>query len=149
MKKLSAGVWGGMTVLAIGGIFLGYSLTYTYSSDIGPGPGFFPTWLSGGLVGLAAIYLYEALRGKDSYEGLPDKKGLMNILFILMCMALYALFLRILGFNVCSAAFLFALLFKAYRWWVNLAISIGTVIFLFVLFQPLLGVQLPVNALGF
>jgi len=149
MKKLSAGVWGGLSVVAVGVLFFAYSLMLPYKSEIGPGPGFFPIWLSGLLILLGATYLYQSWKGNDSANDKPSREGAKNIVFILVCMILFVLLLRTLGFMVCGAAFLFALLFRSYKWFVNLAISVGTSVFLYVLFSILLGVQLPVNALGF
>ncbi len=149
MKRMSIGVWGGLSVLAIGILFFVYSLQLPYSSEIGPGPGFFSIWLSGLLILLGSLYVYQSWKGNDSAHDMPDRKGFLNILFILICLVLYVILLPLLGFNICSASFLFALLFKSYGWLLNLAISIGSAVFLYVLFSMFLGVQLPVNALGF
>lgn len=149
MKKPAAGVWGAVAVLAAGGVFFFYSLAYPYTSEIGPGPGFFPLWLSGLLLVLGLFYLAAGLRGKDSAERMPDARGFRKILFILGSMALYVLLLPLLGFVAASALFLFALLFRAYKPPVNAAVSVGTSVFLYLLFAVFLGVKLPLNALGF
>jgi len=149
MKKLPAGFWGGITVLATGVIFFFYSTIYPYISEYGPGPGMFPLWLSGLLVLLSGFYIVASLKGEDSSDKMPDRKGMLNMLFLILCMALFVIFLPVLGFNLCASLTLFALLFKAYPWHVNLAISIGSSVSIYVIFSILLGVQLPVNALGF
>jgi putative tricarboxylic transport membrane protein len=149
MKKLSAGFWGGLAVLTTGLVFFFYSMSYPYISEYGPGPGMFPIWLSGFLILLSGFYIFASLKGNDSSDKMPDRKGLLNILFLIMCMAMFVLLLPVLGFNLCASATLFAMLFRAYRWFVNLAISIGSSVSLYVIFSIALGVQLPVNALGF
>jgi putative tricarboxylic transport membrane protein len=159
MRRINAAVWGGATTTAIGAVFLLQSLGLPYSSEIGPGPGLFPSWLSATLVALGALYLVQGLKAAakekarapeaEAEVGTADKAGTRNVLFILLCMTLYVVLLPVLGFCLVSAMFLFALLFKAYRPLVNLAISAGASVFLYVLFDKLLAVNLPVNFLGF
>jgi putative tricarboxylic transport membrane protein len=149
MKKLSAGFWGGIAVLITGLIFFFYSRFYPYVSEYGPGPGMFPIWLSGFLILLSGFYIFASLKGNDSSDKMPGRKGLLNVLFLILCMAMFVLLLPVLGFNICASATLFAMLFRAYPWFVNLAISIGSSVSLYVIFSIALGVQLPVNTLGF
>jgi putative tricarboxylic transport membrane protein len=149
MKKLPAGFWGGIAVLTTGLVFFFYSGSYPYTSEYGPGPGMFPRWISGILILLSGFYIFASLKGKDSSDKMPDRKGLLNMLFLILCMALFVLLLPVLGFNLCASATLFALLFRAYPWFVNLAISIGSSVSLYAIFSIGLGVRLPVNTLGF
>jgi hypothetical protein len=147
MKKLKAGAWGGIVFLAIGVLFFGYSWMYPYKSDIGPGAGFFPVWISGLLIVLAALYIYESVKGRDSAEEITSE-SFKRILLIVIYMVLFVILLPLVGFNIAGTAFLFALLFKAYKKPVGLAISVVSTVALYFLFL-LLGVQLPLNALGF
>ena len=149
MKKLSAGFWGGIAVLITGLVFLFYSRSYPYVSEYGPGPGMFPIWLSGLLILLSGFYIFASLKGNDSSDKMPGRKGMLNVLFLILCMAMFVFLLPVLGFNICASATLFALLSRAYRWFINLAISIGSSVSLYVIFSIALGVRLPVNALGF
>lgn len=147
MKKLQAGAWSGIVFLAIGILFFGYSLIYPYSSEVGPGSGFFPIWISGFLIVLAGIYIFESIKGNDSTEKF-DKEGFKKILLTVIYMVLFVLFLPVAGFNISGTAFLFAMFFNAYKKPTGLAISIGSTLAIYFLFL-LLGVQLPLNALGF
>jgi hypothetical protein len=146
-KKLQAGAWAGIVFLAIGILFFVYSLIYPYSSEIGPGSGFFPIWISGFLIVLALIYIYESIKGNDSAEEIT-KESIMKVLIIVIFMVLFVLFLPIAGFNISGTAFLFAMFFKSYGLVKNLVISIVSTLAMYFLFL-LLGVQLPLNALGF
>jgi len=146
-KKLQAGAWAGIVFLAIGILFFAYSLIYPYSSEVGPGSGFFPIWISGFLIVLALIYIYESVKGNDSAEEIT-KDGFRKVLMIIIFMVLFVLFLPVAGFNISGTAFLFAMFFKSYKLAKNLIISIVSTLAIYFLFL-LLGVQLPLNALGF
>lgn len=146
-KKLQAGAWAGIVFLAIGILFFAYSLIYPYSSEVGPGSGFFPIWISGFLIVLALIYIYESVKGNDSAEEIT-KESFTKVLMIVIFMVMFVLFLPIAGFNISGTAFLFAMFFKSYGLVKNLIISIVSTLAIYFLFL-LLGVQLPLNALGF
>jgi len=146
-KKLQAGAWAGIVFLAIGILFFGYSLIYPYSSEVGPGSGFFPIWISGFLIVLALLYIYESVKGSDSAEEIT-RESFRKVLMIIIFMVLFVLFLPIAGFNISGVAFLFAMFFKSYGAVKNLIISLVSTLAIYFLFL-LLGVQLPLNALGF
>jgi len=146
-KKLQAGAWAGIIFLAVGILFFAYSLIYPYSSEVGPGSGFFPIWISGFLIVLALIYIYESVKGNDSAEEIT-KESFTKVLMIVIFMVMFVLFLPIAGFNISGTAFLFAMFFKSYGLVKNLIISIVSTLAIYFLFL-LLGVQLPLNALGF
>jgi putative tricarboxylic transport membrane protein len=122
---------------------------YSYTSEIGPGPGFLPLWLSGILFVLSIVYLCVVLKGQDSVEPMPDKQGRKNILFILLDMVMFAVMLPSLGFTLSGTVFLYLLLVKSYKWYVALLTAFGSCLFLFLLFSVLLKVNLPMNMFGF
>ena len=80
---------------------------------------------------------------------MPDKKGLLNILLVLLYMALYVVLLKPLGSVLAGTVFLFLLYRSSYRWYTALGISVVVSVVIFVIFRVLLEVNLPVNALGF
>lgn len=143
------GLSGAIAVLAIGVVVFVYSLQYPYESELGPGPGMLPLWLSGLLIILALAYLYAVFKGKDSAEEWPEKKAQVEMAVILGNMALFVILLPVIGFNFSSVLFLFIFLRRAYSWYKSLAISVGTSVFLFLLFTQGFGSPLPVNMFGF
>ena len=149
MKKINAGVIAGFVVLLFALVIFFDSFNYAYLSDIGPGPGFFPIWLSGILIILSLIYIVVSFKNGDpDTEPMPDKNGIKKILFIIISMILFALLLPYAGFIMSSTIFLFVLLYGGYKWYTNAAISAGVSILLFCLFDIVLEVQLPVSLLG-
>ncbi|KQL43542.1 hypothetical protein AN963_29290 [Brevibacillus choshinensis] len=149
MRKLNANAWAGVFLLLVAIVFLIKSFSYAYSSEVGPGPGFFPIWLSGALLVLAVIYIISSMRSESSDKvTFPSGKSLKSVLFLLCSMILFVALLPYLGFIACSTLFLFALLYKAYKWYINLLTSAGVSVLLYVVFAIVLEVQLPVSALG-
>lgn len=149
MKQLNANAWAGIALLVMAIVFLVKSFNYAYSSELGPGPGFFPFWLSAALLVLSVIYIVSSVRtGSAAKVSMPSGKALKGVLFLLGCMVLFVVLLPNLGFIVSSTLFLFALLYKAYKWYINLLTSAGVSVFLYVLFDTVLEVRLPVGVLG-
>ena len=147
--KNKVGLSGAIFAIIVSLVFLYSSLDLPYSSEIGPGPGFWPLWLSGLLVPLSLAYFYSVLKGKDSAEKAPDKKAKMDMVFILGSMGLYVLLLPYLGFNLASVLFLFVFLRQGYSWYKSLGISVLVAVSLFFLFTEGFATPLPVNIWGF
>lgn len=147
--KNKVGFSGGVSVLAIGIIFFAYSLQYPYESELGPGPGMLPLWLSGILIVLALAYLYSVIIGKDSSEDWPDKKSQIEMGLILGNMSLFVLLTPVIGFVLSSILFLFIFFRRNYSWFKSLLISAGTSVLLFLLFTEGFATPLPVNMFGF
>lgn len=150
MAKWNAGVWAGIILLLFSIIIFVQSFAYSYASDVGPGPGFFPSWLSGLLVILSIFYIIESFKGKSvSNEKWPKGKAVKNILYILVGLFAFVILFLLFGFIVSGSVFLFLMFFKAYKWYVNILISISVSLFLFWLFNDVLSVQLPVSGILF
>ncbi|MEH6946136.1 tripartite tricarboxylate transporter TctB family protein [Bacillus sp. JJ634] len=157
-SEIGAGVF----LFLFASVFFVQALGYEYLGSLGPGPGFFSTWISGALAILSLLYIYQSYKkGKTkektveieeedstSEESAPKEKSFGKIAYIVGCMVFYVLALNFLGFVLTTAIFLFALLFKEYKWYTSLGIAIFVSILLFWLFGSLLNVALPVNVLG-
>ena len=143
------GLSGSVFTLAVGVIFFAYSLQYPYESELGPGPGMLPLWLSGILIVLSLAYLASVFKGKDSAEKWPKKKSQLEMAFILGSMALFVVLLPIIGFNLSCILFLFVFLRRNYRWYTSLGISAAASLSLFLLFTEGFATPLPVNMFGF
>ena len=149
MATNKVGLSGAAFTLAIGVIFFAYSLQYPYESELGPGPGMLPLWLSGILIVLSLAYMASVFKGKDSSEKWPEKKSQLEMAFILGSMALFVILLPIIGFNLSCILFLFVFLRRNYRWYVSLGISATASLVLFFLFTEGFATPLPVNMFGF
>ncbi len=151
--------------LITGIIFLAFSLTVMvsswsmeYYSSIGPGPGFFPFWLSAILGLLAILWIVQILRSpskskdKDGNDTLfPRGDGLLRLLSIVGAVFFMMILMEPLGFQLTMFAFLIFLLIVLGRVRTRTTLIIAAVgsFGLFRVFTMLLDVQLPQSAISF
>lgn len=150
VKQFNAGVWAGLVILAVAVIAFVISFQYSYSGIVGPGPGFFPFWLSLILMILAVLYIYESIKGKNvSDEEWPTGNSLKQIVFIIMALLLFLLLFVLCGYLVAGTVFLIVLFFKEYKWWQTVALSVGITMFIYMMFNNVLKVHIPANGILF
>jgi len=139
------------------GIFvaaLATSLDYSLTDALGPGPGFFPFWLS--LIGitLTVAILVQIARGHDPVDAtvkvLPDRQMASQAGFVLVALIVGAALLEPLGFRLTMLLFIAGLLF-ALGARSPAAISLTALAGSFGVFHAFyywLKVPLPIGALG-
>ena len=98
------------------GVFLAAlvtSLGYSLSDALGPGPGFFPFWLSAIGAALTAVILFETLRSPESGTGnlLPSPRAAWQGAAILGALVLAAALVEPLGYRLTTLVFIAGLLF--------------------------------------
>jgi len=151
--------------LITGIIFLAFSLTVMvsswsmeYYSSIGPGPGFFPFWLSAILGLLAVLWIVQILRSpskskeKDENDRLfPRGDGLLRLLSIVGAVFFMMILMEPLGFQLTMFAFLVFLLIVLGRVKTRTTLIVAAIgsFGLFRIFTMLLDVQLPQSAISF
>ena len=148
----------GILFLVFSIIVMGTAWSMEYYSSIGPGPGFFPFWLSLILGLLSIIWIIQVARTKkDSDAGdndsgfLPKGKGLLRILSIVGALAFMILAMDTVGFQLPMFAFLIFLLYvlgKVKPLTTLIIAAVGS-FGLFYVFTLLLDVQLPLSAIPF
>ena len=150
VSKYKSGIWAGIVIFILALFFFVLSFQYNYSAAIGPGPGFFPTWLSAILMVLAIWYIYESVKGKNvSNESWPTGRSLKHILFIIISLVLFVILFAFCGFLVASFIFLAILFYKEYRWYTTLLMSAGITVLVYWLFNTVLKTYLPVSGILF
>jgi putative tricarboxylic transport membrane protein len=124
------------------------------SATFGPGVGFLPFWL-GVLMAILSILLMVTTwrRPADPTKKaiFPGRQALIAIVSVLAGLAVYIILLEVLGFLVDTmlfTAFLLGVVMRE-KWKMTLLIASLTSGGLYVIFQLLLGVNLPVNMFGF
>lgn len=139
----------GLLMLLFSAVIFCQSLRLDYYTDTGPGPGFFPLWLSGGLGIFSLSYIVSSFKEKIAFsEILPTGSGLWNVVTLVGSLVFFLLTVEYLGFLLACTIMLFFILRRLFTWYSGLMISIAISLCLFVVFHIFLGVPLPVNALG-
>ena len=124
-----------------------------YWTALGPGPGFFPLWLSVLLATLSLLLFVRSLRSADVQipEGfLPDRAGWLKIAIVLGAMVAVVLLLERVGFRLTMLGMYLAVLYGLGRrdFVVSPLIAIAGSFGIFHVFTKWLDVPLPTGPLG-
>jgi hypothetical protein len=149
---------GGLLLSVFFGAALWEAWSFQYGSEFAPGPGFAPVWLSA--IGLCVSLLIaahglRAMRGGEASDKAAapalEKGGLVRVAFTLLGMAAMVFLVEWLGLVVSILLFLLFLTLVVQRHAVGVGIgaSVGTVVFVYVVFVHFLGVPVPKGPLGF
>jgi len=139
------------------GIFLGAlvtSLGYSLTDALGPGPGFFPFWLSAIGIGLTGAMLVQLARGRiladAAVEVLPSRQAALKAGAVLVALSVAAALLEPLGFRLTMLPFIAGLLLAlGARSLLAIALTAVAGSFgVFHVFYYWLKVPLPIGALG-
>lgn len=130
------------------------SLEFSLTDPLGPGPGFFPFWLSLASGGLALLLLLQVTRaGVASKPGetlLPARAAARRVLSVLVGLVAVAVLLNPLGFRLTALAFVGSLLIAlgARTWWVIAAFALAGSFGVYHVFSEWLKVPLPEGVFG-
>ncbi|MBT2757853.1 tripartite tricarboxylate transporter TctB family protein [Mesobacillus foraminis] len=145
----NAGIWASIVSMAFAGTFLYQSTKVDYDGALGFGPGFFPLWLSIIMLILSVFYLFSSLKEKIHIRKLiPEGNSWVDFLLILLSMAVFVFLLERVGFVLSGTICLILLLFRTFKWYYTVPLSIGITLAIFFIFAKALAIPLPVNALG-
>jgi putative tricarboxylic transport membrane protein len=145
----NAGVWAAMVILIFSGFIFWESTKLEYEGSLGFGPGFIPYWLSIVLAILSIIYLVTALKEKIHISDIfPKNNALIDFVLIIGSMFLFILILEYTGFTIAGILSLALILYRTFKWYYVMLLSIGISVFIFLIFAKALTIPLPVNSLG-
>jgi len=143
-----------VALLAVFAFFAFESLRLSLVDALGPGPGFFPFWLSmiGGV--LAVILLAQLQRGTAGVDAgmlAFDRAGTRNVLLVLAGLIAATAVLELAGFRIAMLlAIAYILVVLGARNWVGITVFAVVGSFgVFHVFSSLLKVPLPVGVFGF
>ncbi len=124
------------------------------SATFGPGAGFLPFWC-GVLLGLLSILLIaDAFRRPAAPAAkpvFPAGRALLGLGAVIAGLTVYILTLEILGFLIGTGlltAYLLGFVEKE-KWTTTVLVAVLNSVALYVVFQVLLGINLPANRFGF
>ncbi|KYZ76661.1 hypothetical protein AXX12_09585 [Anaerosporomusa subterranea] len=144
------GVWIGIVVLIYASGMFWLALSLKYYTQFGPGPGLFPLWLSGILIVITLLFIWQSVKHDAIrfWDVFPNRKAFRNVLSVWGSILLFMILLNYTGFTIASSILLYTLFIRGYKWHWALGLSIGVSVFLFLAFNKAFGIPLPVNALG-
>lgn len=145
MKWRSASFYAAFVILLFALSMFIMSFSFEYYTKTGPGPGFFPLWVSGILSVLSIGYMIFGLRKEPIQwaDILPKGKAIFNSLSIIVAALVFLLLLEFIGFLLACTAMLYIVLCRHYRHLIALGISFGISAVLFMTFEYLLEIPLP------
>ena len=129
------------------------SLNLRYYTTLGPGPGFFPFWLSLVLAGLAAGMLVQASFGAPEQapaDFFANRPGYLRMGSVILALVLITALLERLGFCLTMLGMYLFLLFALGRqnWILTTIISLGGSFGVYYVFVHYLQVPLPAGLLS-
>jgi putative tricarboxylic transport membrane protein len=154
MKR--ADVVGGVLLVLGFAAALWEATTFQYRTEFAPGPGFAPVWISvlGILIGLAiAASAWHGSRSgfEAAAHEAPNRAGIARVVATLL--GLLAMMAAVPWIGFVAAIFVFLLFLtlavQRLRLWAALGASVGTVLFVYIVFVRLLEVPIPAGPLGF
>lgn len=124
------------------------------SATFGPGAGFLPFWLGALLALLSILLIVEAFRKPvvpAKKPVFPSGRALLTVGAVIAGLAAYILTLESLGFLLGTGlltAFLLGVVERE-KWYTTILVAVLNSAGLYLVFQVLLGVNLPANRFGF
>jgi len=142
-------------------VFIGFSIfwmlvsfQYPYHDRLGPGPGFFPFWLSLITGALSLALLIQTTRSMSTTEGSailpPDRPAVIRVAVNLIALVIGMAVFEPLGFRLTLLLFLLFLPFGLgiRKWWAIVIFAVAGSFGVFHVFYYWLKVPLPIGLLG-
>jgi putative tricarboxylic transport membrane protein len=143
MRALSADLWSGLALGALGAYIIVQASGWEYLGQDGPGPGFFPLWYGMAMAALSLGLVLSSLRNQN-----PDRidwSSTHRAFATWLALAVAVAALKLAGFLVCFAALTFFIVAVMYRRPLKIAatVAIAAAAAFYVVFPLALGVRLP------
>lgn len=143
-----------LTFVALTAFMLVESFEYPYKDRLGPGPAFFPIWLSIITGALSLVLFFQTTWGRGVTDAaaklLPERQGALRIMIIMVALVGCLALLDPLGFRI--SLFLFLLFLPlglgVRNWWVTLIFAVAGSFGIFHVFYYWLKVPLPMGMFG-
>ena len=136
--------------LLVAGVVIGaVSWGYGFGSVSQPGPGLYPFFVGAAIAVLSSFILITG-SGSRTSKPVLDMEGARTLVFMALTFCLWIVAMPLLGYVVVTllATYAFCKIMKLEGWWKPLAVSAGTALFIYVLFDYWLYIDLPRGILG-
>jgi hypothetical protein len=136
-------------MLVLGIVIAVMSLGYGFGSFGRPGPGLYPFFIGTAIAVFAFFILVSELRS-DTSKPVLDKDDAITLILMTATFCLWIVAMPLLGYVVVTllAAYAFCKIMKLEGWWKPLAVAGGTALFIYLLFDYWLYIDLPRGILG-
>jgi len=144
----------GVAMMLVAVLLVWQALNLRYYTPLGPGPGFFPFWLSIALAILSSAMIWQTTFGRSEEtpaDFYPDRSGYLRISAVLGALIGIILLMKTLGFVLSMLVFYIFLLRALGRQSLlitGIVAAVGS-FGVYYIFVHLLGVPLPIGILGF
>jgi len=133
----------------LGAVIIVVSLAYGFGTFRRPGPGLYPFFIGGSIFVFSIVLLIAGFRSPTS-TCLFGPGGMKTFLFMTAAFCLWIVVMPVLGYVLVTflATGAFGKIMKLEGWWKPLAVSTGTALFIYLLFDYWLYIDLPRGILG-
>jgi putative tricarboxylic transport membrane protein len=136
-------------LMVLGFIILIVSWGYGFGTFRRPGPGLYPFFIGALVLFFSMILLILEMKPRKS-EPVFIQGGPLTFILMIITFCLWIVVMPFLGYVVVTflATFAFSKIMKLDGWWKPLALSVGTAVFIYLLFDYWLYIDLPRGILG-
>ena len=131
-------------LLVLGIIVITLSWGYGFGSFRRPGPGLYPFFIGVAISIFAIFILISELRSKTS-KPVFDTGGVKTFVLMAVTFCLWIVVMPFLGYVIVTllATYAFCKIMKLEGWWKPAAVSVGTALFIYLLFDYWMYIDLP------
>ena len=149
IAKLRLETFFDLILMVLGIIILVVSWGYGFGSFKRPGPGLYPFFIGAFVLVFSMILLILEMKPKKS-QPVFSQGGLLTFILMIITFCLWILVMPFFGYVIVTflATFAFSKVMKLEGWWKPLAVSAGTAVFIYLLFDYFLYIDLPRGILG-
>ncbi|HBB18742.1 MAG: hypothetical protein A3J94_08585 [Syntrophus sp. RIFOXYC2_FULL_54_9] len=136
-------------MLILGIVITITSWGYGFGSLRSPGPGLYPVFI-GAMISIFTLFILVSTWKSKTSQPVLDKEGAKTLALMTLTCCLWIAAMPLLGYVVVSflATYAFCKIMKLEGWWKPLAISGGTTLFIYLMFDYWLYVDFPRGILG-
>jgi hypothetical protein len=134
--------WAGVLFIVLGGAAVIIALDYAMGSAGRMGPGYFPRWLGGILIGLGALLVLRSFRLQGEKIAFPTLKPVLIVLGAVLVFGLMATWAG-LFISTIVMVLIASTASHEYRWIESIVASVILAVFVLVAFRYGLQLQLP------
>ena len=143
MKFAQADFWSGLALTALAAYIIVQASGWEYTSQDGPGPGFFPLWYGVAMAVLSLVLVISSALRREPQR--VEWRGAGSAFGLWLALAISVALLKLVGFGIAFAALSLFVVAVMYRRRLRIAVAVALALAagFYVVFPLALGVALP------